>query len=238
IGPQRWPGPDNATSKNLTVDGQQGATAVTIANAAGFAAGQFVLLDEMSGASWQAVPSGFGCANNLQPTPCPPQVWQGDEVAWNMHFPEQKFQDDNDNSNVSGPYDTTPGVLPAAMSWFSRMDRPTNEIKEIASVSGSTITFTSPLSIKYRVSHTPHLTRYTAGGGAGNSVHETNAGVENLSMYGGADGELRFENAAYSWAKNVEVTQWIGEGVAINGSFRIEVRDSYLHTGSWPEPGG
>jgi hypothetical protein len=34
------------------------------------------------------------------------------------------------------------------------------------------------------------------------------------------------------------VTQWIGEGVAVNGSFRVEIRDSYVHTGSWPEPGG
>jgi hypothetical protein len=66
----------------------------------------------------------------------------------------------------------------------------------------------------------------------------TNAGVENLSMYGGADGELRFEAAAYSWAKSVEITQWIGEGVAIDNSFRIEVRDSDIHTGSWPSPGG
>src|SRR5262249_22929352 len=63
-------------------------------------------------------------------------------------------------------------------------------------------------------------------------------GVENLSVYGGADGAVRFENAAYSWAKNVEVTQWIGESVAIHQSFRVELRDSYLHTGSWPEPGG
>jgi len=62
--------------------------------------------------------------------------------------------------------------------------------------------------------------------------------VENLTLSGGTDGELRFENAAYSWAKNVEVTQWIGEGVAIDGSFRIELRDSYMHTGSWPVPGG
>ena len=160
-------------------------------------------------------------------------------VAWNMHFPEQQFQDDNGNSNLSGPYDTTPGVPPAAMSWFSRTDRPTNEIKEIASVSGNTITFTSPLSIGYRTSHSAQLTRYTATGvERGNSVQVTNAGVENLTMYGGADGELRFESAAYSWAKNIEVTQWIGEGFAINNSFRIEVRDSYIHTGSWPEPGG
>ena len=51
IGPSRWPGPDDSTSQNLTVDGQQGASSVTIANASGFAAGQFVLLDELSGAT-------------------------------------------------------------------------------------------------------------------------------------------------------------------------------------------
>ena len=111
-------------------------------------------------------------------------------VAWNMHYPTQQWQDDNGNSNLSGPYDTTPGVAPGAMSWFARTDRPTNEIKEVASVSGNTITFTSPLSIGYRKSHSAQLTRYTA-----SSAHApvTNAGVENLSMYGGADGELRFE---------------------------------------------
>ena len=128
VGPQRWPKPDGATSQNLASDGQQGAASVTVANASGFAAGQFVLLDETSGASWQPVPAGFGCVNNITPTPCPPQVWQGDVVAWNMHYPTQQWQDDNGNSNLSGPYDTTPGVAPGAMSWFARTDRPTSEI--------------------------------------------------------------------------------------------------------------
>jgi hypothetical protein len=64
------------------------------------------------------------------------------------------------------------------------------------------------------------------------------AGVEDLSLIGGSDGALRFQNAAYSWAKNVDIKQWLGEGVAVNGSFRVEVRDSYIHQGSWPEPGG
>ena len=58
----------------------------------------------------------------------------------------------------------------------------------------------------------------------------TNAGVESQSLYGGADGELRFEAAAYCWAKSVEVTQWIGEGVAIDNSFRIEVRELPIFT--------
>ncbi|HEX3494969.1 MAG TPA: pectate lyase, partial [Methylocella sp.] len=234
VGPSRWPSPDNSTSQSLVADGQQGAYSVTIASASGYATGQFVLLDETSGASWQPVPLGFGCTSSVQPFPCPPVVWRGDRVAWAMHYPTQLYEDDSSYSNSSGPYDTAPGVPPYAMSWFSRTDRPTNEIKEIASVSGNTITFTSPLTIGYRMSHAAQLTRYSPP----YSVHVTNAGVENLSMYGGADGELRFESAAYSWAKAVEVTQWIGEGVAIDNSFRIEVRDSYLHTGSWPEPGG
>src|SRR5580704_9399273 len=181
VGPSRRPGSYNSTSsRSLTADGQQGAYSVTIASASGFAAGQFVLLDETSGASWQPVPPGLGCTNNVPSTPCPPVLWQADRVAWNMHYPKQQWQDDNGNSNPSGPYDTTPGVLPAAMLWFSRKDRPTNEIKEIASVSGNTITFTSPLAIGYRVSHSAQLTRYTPA--VGPSVQVTNAGVEFLSM--------------------------------------------------------
>src|SRR5262249_14985541 len=68
IGASRWPGPDSSTSQNLTVDGQQGTSSVTIANATGFAAGQFVLLDETSGGAWQGVPSNFGCTDSMQAT--------------------------------------------------------------------------------------------------------------------------------------------------------------------------
>ena len=249
LGPQRWPSPDNTTSQNLTADGAQGSYSITIANAGGYAAGQFVLLDELSelataqtgtGLSWQPVPTGFGCTDNLVATPCPPYVWEGDRVVWNMHWPEQQYQDDNANSNSTGPYDTTPGVPPAAMSWFSRTDRPTTEIKQIASVSGSTITFTSPLTISYRVSHSAQLTGFTAAGSADgeSGILVVNAGIENLTAIGGADGGVRFENAAYSWANGIEVTQWIGEGIAIDGSFRVQVEGSYVHTGSWPMPGG
>src|SRR5262249_38935144 len=114
-----------------------------------------------------------------------------------------------------------------------------NEIKEIASVNGNTVTFTSPLSIGYRVSHLAQLTRYTSNSNGGNGgTQVANAGVENLTMIGGSDGSLRFEVTAYCWAKNIEVTQWFGEGIAINNSFRVELRDSYIHTASAPTPGG
>lgn len=215
VGPSRWPGPDNSTSRNLAADGLAGSTSVTVANSAGFARGQFVLLDELSGAIWQPVVAGFGCSD------C--SVLQGDRVAWNIHNPPQNGDDGQE-----------------AKGWFSRFDRPTNEIKEIASVNDNTITFTSPLSIDYRVSHNAQLTRYTLRGSqsTGNSIHVVSAGVENLSLKGGSEGGLSFQNAAYSWAKNIEVTQWVGPGVGISSCFRIELRDSYIHQGSWPSPGG
>ncbi|UFZ04787.1 right-handed parallel beta-helix repeat-containing protein [Bradyrhizobium ontarionense] len=235
VGPSRWNnGPDSTASQNLLADGAQGTTTVTVANAAAFKAGDFVLLDEASGASWQPTPAGF---------PGGARVWQGDRVAWNMHDPVQPG-DDNGASDVGGPYDDKPGVLPKSMSWFGRTDRATAEIKEIASIAASTVTFTSPLTIGYRASHQAQLTPYStdpnSGGHAGNKldIHVAKAGVEDLSIIGGADGALRFETATYSWAKAVEVTQWLGEGVAIDNSFRVELRDSYIHAGSWPQPGG
>ena len=222
VGPSRWNnGPDSTASQSLTADGAQGAYSVTVADATDFKVGTFVLLDEVSGASWQPTPAGF---------PGGAKVWQGDRVAWNMHYPLQPG-DDSVTSNAQGPYDKTPGVLPASMSWFARVDRPTNEIKQIASVSGNSVTFSSPLTIAYRTDHQAQLTPYTtdpntAGHAANNrDIHVSNAGVEDLSISGAADGGLRFETAAYSWAKAVEVTQWLGEGVAIDNSFRVELRE-------------
>jgi hypothetical protein len=308
IGPAHFPGPDNTTARNLTADGAQGATSVTVASGTGIAAGQFVLLDELSGASWQPTGVNFGCTgskanstftaslsgstltvtaigaipgsqytNVIWPGdylsvgtgppqivsqisgttgqvgvytvtpggqsvgstsmtsggPCPPLNWAGDRISWPFHWPEQVFVDDVGGSNINGPFNEVTLDTPYPESWFNRTDRPTNEIKEVASVAGNVITFTSPISITYRTSHTAQLTRYT-----GASAHVTNAGVENLSMYGGGDGNLNFLDCGYCWAKNIEITEWYGPGIGLTGSFRVEVRDSYIHRGAWPDPGG
>lgn len=211
VGPSRWNnGPDIAASQDLTSDGARGSHSVTIADAKTFKAGMFVLLDEVSGASWQPTPAGFadgapktsrlhaaaGWLRSFLRQPAPAgsgggaQVWQGDRVAWNMHYPPAPG-DDIGTSDAQGPYDKTPGVLPVCMSWFSRSDRATNEIKEIASISGNTVTFTSPLTISYRTSHRAQLTPYTTDPNTGRhaannrDVHVLNAGVEDLSIYGG-----------------------------------------------------
>ena len=198
----------------MTADAVKGEYAVKVADAAGFVPGQIVLLDEASGAGWQQDPQGRG------------QIWAAADwrVVWQKHDPAVQFVDD-----------FAPEALPttpkSAGSWFSRLDRPTAEIKEIASVSGYTITFTTPIHITYRAGHAAQLSRYAL-------PHVTNAGVEDLTLTGGDAGNLRFNWAAKSWAKNVESTVWHDEGFAIHASFRIELREFYVHDGAWAQPGG
>jgi hypothetical protein len=199
---------------NLTADAVAGAYAVTVASAAGFLAGQIVLLDEASGAGWRTDPQGRG------------QIWASSDwrVIWQKHNPVVRYVDDF----AAGEFPTTPST---AGSWFSRLDRPTAEVKQIASISGSTITFTTPIHISYRSSHAAQLSYY-------GQPHVKYAGVEDLKLIGGDAGNLRFRQAALSWARNVENTVWHDEGFAIGSSFRIELREFYVHDAAWAQPGG
>jgi len=144
-------------------------------------------------------------------------------VVWQKHNPALPIDD----------FD--PSVFPTTVGgpgqWFSRLDRPTAEVKQIASISGSTITFTTPVHISYRTSHTAQLSRYGLS-------HVLNAGVENLKLIGGDSDNLVFNWAALSWARNVESTVWVGNGVGMNSSFRIELREFYVHDAAWVQPGG
>jgi hypothetical protein len=214
LGPARWAtGNGFAASANLGADAVKGASSVTVASATGFAAGQVVLLDELSGASWQPDPTGRG------------QIWAAPDfrVVWQKHNPAQPTDD--------------PLTIPAnaanqdAFGWFSRLDRPTAEIKQVASVSGKTVTFTTPIHISYRTSHTAQLSRY-------NYTHTVNAGIESLKVIGGDNGNIRFEWCNACWAKSIDNTQWHDEGFAIDNSFRVEIREFYVHDAAWAQPGG
>jgi hypothetical protein len=140
IGPYRYPGTQDpsgiVSSTNLTADAVKGEYEVQVTSAAGFYPGQFVLLDETSGASWQIDPQRRG------------RIWASPDwrVIWQKHNPPVPDIDDF----APADYPITPGT---AGSWFARPDRPTSEIKQIASVSGSIIKFTTPIHISYRSSH-------------------------------------------------------------------------------------
>jgi hypothetical protein len=203
-----------SASVALTADAVKGESTIKVSDATNFVPGQIVLLDEASGASWQQDPQGRG------------KIWAAPDwrVVWQKHDPAVQFVDDFAPEALS----TTPK---GAGSWFSRLDRPTAEIKEIASVSANTISFTTPIHITYRVSHAAQLSRYAL-------PHVSNAGVEDLTLTGGDAGNLRFNWAAKSWAKNVESTVWHDEGFAIHASFRVELREFYVHDAAWAQPGG
>ncbi len=212
VGPMRWN--NNFISTNVTADVADGASSVKVASAAGFSVGQIVLLDEASNAGWQPDPQKRG------------SIWAEPDfrVVWQKHNPALT---DIDDFNAG----ETPKTAGSAGQWFSQLDRPTAEYHKISAISGTTITFDSPATISYRAAHQAQLS-YSS------TPYVTNAGVENLTLSNGDDGQLRFEWAALSWAKNVESTVWLGEGIAIDNSFRIQLEQFYVHDAAWAEPGG
>jgi hypothetical protein len=247
LGPSRWPGPDESTDVNLTADAVKGATSVQIADATGFAAGQFVILDEdhcgynaqtnqCSNGSWKPLPQ-----RNFDPT-TPHWIWATDRVVWQRHNPCEQWVDDpfprdDPNNNCNTIQDPRPESF---LNWYSRFGRVVNEIKEVQSVSGSTVTFTTPIHIGYRTANAAQLTRFTETGSqsGGNSIHVQRAGLENMQLIGGSDGAVRLEACAYCWVKDLDITIYADPAVAINHSFRGEVRDSYIHKAAWSVPGG
>ena len=184
-------------------------------DAAGFSPGQIVLLDEASGADWRNDPQGRG------------QIWAAPDwrVVWQKHNPAVQFVDDF----APEAFPTTPKtrrllVLAAGPA------RPPRSSRSPPSPA-TTITFTTPIHISYRASHAAQLSRYAR-------PHVKNAGVEDLKLTGGDAGNLRFNWAALSWARNIESTVWHDEGFAIHSSFRIELREFYVHDAAWAQPGG
>ena len=184
-----------------------------MARTGGLKAGQTVLLDEVSGAGWQTDPVGRG------------KIWASPDfrVIWQLHQPARSTDD---------PLKIPPSPANQdAFGWFSRLDRPTAEIKQIASISDKAVTFSTPVHIAYRTSHLAQLSTY-------NMTRVANAGIENLTVIGGDNGNIRFEWCDVCWAKSVENTVWHDEGFAVDNSFRVEIRDSYVHDAAWAQPGG
>ena len=224
VGPPRWT-EKWSTPTTLTADAAQGATSVTVASASGFAVGQWVLIDEASGAGWQTDPMGYG------------QIWAAPDwlsssstpatgrVAWQKHNPPQSFDDFTSNT-----YPYTSGTTGC---YYSFCDRPTAELHLITAISGNTITFDSPLTIAYRESGSHNAQLYYPSPG-----FVTNAGVENMTIERSDQNGVSFQWCAYCWAKNVEAEYAFQGGIVAWYSARIEINEVYVHKCAWPVPGG
>ena len=155
VGPEQYN--DWVTSTNLTADAAQGASSVQ-----------------------SLAPPGLRWGKRSSSTSCPTRVgsltwawgeavkiWAASDyrVTWQKHNPSQGF---DDFSSSQYPYQNN-----TAGCWFStpagpsgtnqRCDRTTSEIKKISAISGTTITFDSPITISYRVANTAQLSYYQNG---------------------------------------------------------------------------
>jgi hypothetical protein len=212
-GPQRYNNKETSTA--LTADATQGTYSIQVQSTAGFSVGQIVLLDEVSGAGWQP--------DVVWPNR---QIWASPDyrVVWQKHNPYYLYVDDFDN-------ETYPYTVGSAGCWFSNCDRPTNEMHRVSRISGHSIIFDSPITISYRVSHQAKLYYWQ-------TWHTQNAGIEDLTVSNGDDGNIKFLWCAYCWAQNVESTLSLGDGVDISFCLRVQLEGIYVHNGVWPVSGG
>ena len=207
VGPNRWPW-NGETIYAFASDGVDGDYSVQLATApaAGIPTGTIVVIDELSGATWITDPNGRG------------QIYASPDykVTYQWHNPPQGTDDPR-------------------LDAYSHADRPTQEVKEVASYDAATrtVTFSSPFHTVYRASHAAQLTVL-----AEMDKHLRGVGVESMTLERGDADLLQFQNVAYSWVKNIEATKWRGAGVLFFKSFRCELRDSYIHTPVYFEPGG
>lgn len=125
-------------------------------------------------------------------------------------------------------------------TWFTRPNRPVGQVMEVQSVSGSTVSFSTPFHIDFLTAFAAQLVRFSDQDNGPVVPSVKYAGVEDLYLFGGSGGQgnIWLANAAYSWIKNIESDFQDGPSVAIDASFRSILRDSYVHTTQTPYPGG
>lgn len=201
-----------AASTTLTADGTKGTSTIAVTSAAGFAVGDLVRLDELSGAGWQPDPRA-DFAN--------PRIWASSDFLITYQDAETAPGTDD------GLNDFSNGVLPSWFAAYTVADRPTCEMKQIAAISGTNVTFTTPLHIDYRASHTAKISKY-------NGTPIRGAGVEDISCIGFNLGTFNFHLAAQCWLKGCEADFWFDKPFNFEAAFQCEARKCYHHGTPYP----
>jgi Pectate lyase superfamily protein len=106
-----------------------------------------------------------------------------------------------------------------------------SERVEVASVSGNTLTLTTPLHWTFKKSQSGQVSRVS-------QAATKWAGVESMLLQGGRPGSypgqhaggIELSNAAYCWVKDVEIDGTTsGMPIRLAGTYRCVVRDSHVH---------
>lgn len=194
--------PAFAASTTLSADGSKGAYTVSVASTAGFSVGDLVRVDELSLAAFRTDPRGGG------------DVWASADfrVTYQCTEPPDGLGDFQD------------GNYPAWFAAYTVADRPTCEMKKIASIGSGTLTFTTPLHISYRTANTAKVSKY-------NGTVISDAGLEDISAYGFNGGTFSFQLAEKCWISGCEANYWFDKPFNLNAAFQCEVRKS-MHRGT------
>jgi hypothetical protein len=126
--------------------------------------------------------------------------------------------------------------------WFCEYNRPIGQTLEVASVSGNTLTFTTPFHMDFETALQAHVVGISDSDQGAPVDAVKYSGIEDLTVANGDGGDgggnIHMFAAAYSWVRNVESYGSIGHSCNLDGTFRCEVRDSYFHSTRDPNPGG
>lgn len=201
-----------SASTTLSANGVKGSYSITVTSATGFAVGDLVRLDELSNAGWQPDPRA-DFAN--------PRIWASSDFRVTYQDAETAPGVDDGLNDFSG------GVLPSWFAAYTVYDRPTCEMKKIAAISGTTITFETPLHIDYRTANTAKISKY-------NGTVITGTGVEDISCYGFDAGNFNFHLASNCWYKGCEADWWYDKPFNFEAAYRCEVRKSMHHNTPYP----
>lgn len=111
------------------------------------------------------------------------------------------------------------------------VNRVTQELKKITNISGTTITFDTPLTIGFRTAHDARAYWPTAQTSSTPNPFVSQVGLENLTIDRCTGGCVHIEFCNSCWVSNVEISGWIGGAINMEYGFRPYLLGNYLHNG-------
>lgn len=132
----------------------------------------------------------------------------------------------------------TLGAGGGSRRFFSRQERPASQLVKITNIASNVITLETPLYYNFTTANAAQLTTLD------NSQYPITkaASVENIGLFGGRGGDgggnLPMSLCDGCWISHVESYWSTGTGIGFYGTYRSELRDSFMHESPDPNPGG